>query len=123
MAVTRSLDLFAKERPVVDRETERGAYAGAEYPRPRRNLLLRERPPRNTARRYVVAKALAELPLDCFFAALHGYALDRATPGGLRCRPQQVLPLCAAAAARAGTFHWIRPDSSFAKKSMFRNAI
>ena len=65
----------------VDRETERGSYGGAEY---------------------VVAKAAAELPLDCAFAALHGWALDRATPGGLRCRPQEVLPLCAAASASLG---------------------
>ena len=54
LGVTRSLDLFAKERPVVARETERGSYGGAEY---------------------VLAKALAELPLDAFFAALMGWGL------------------------------------------------
>ena len=35
LGVTRSLDLFAKERPVVARETERGSYGGAQYVWPR----------------------------------------------------------------------------------------
>ena len=82
LGVTRSLDLFAKERPVVARETERGSYGGAEY---------------------VLAKALAELPLDAFFAALMGWGLQLSTPGGLRSRPAGPLALVAVAAS---TLDW-----------------
>ena len=81
LGVTRSLDLFAKERPVVARETERGSYGGAEY---------------------VLAKALAELPLDAFFAALMGWGLQLSTPGGLRSRPAGPLALVAVAASTLG---------------------
>ena len=81
LGVTRSLDLFAKERPVVARETERGSYGGAEY---------------------VLAKALAELPLDAFFAALMGWGLHFSTPGGLRSRPAGPLALVAVAASTLG---------------------
>lgn len=80
LSFVRSLDLFAKERPVVGRERERGLYGGYEY---------------------VIAKALAELPTDCAFAALHGATLAcrlRHSQGTrLRCRT--TLPLAAVAAA------------------------
>ena len=81
LGVTRSLDLFAKERPVVARETERGSYGGAEY---------------------VVAKALAELPLDAVFAALMGWSMSLATLGGLQSRPAGPLALVAVAASTLG---------------------
>ena len=46
----------------------------------------------------MLAKALAELPLDAAFAGLHGVAMDKCTPGGLRCRPAAPLALNADAA-------------------------
>ena len=66
---------------MVARETERGSYGGAEY---------------------VLAKALAELPLDAFFAALMGWGLQLSTPGGLRSRPAGPLALVAVAASTLG---------------------
>ncbi|KAH8078141.1 ATPase [Aureococcus anophagefferens] len=47
LPLTRALDLFGKERKVVAREVERGAYGGGEY---------------------VLAKALAEVPSDALAA-------------------------------------------------------
>jgi len=81
LPLTRALDLFGKERRVVAREVERGAYGGGEY---------------------VLAKALAEVPSDALFAALHGWALGRATAGGVRSAPAAPLALAAAASATLG---------------------
>ncbi|KAH8075592.1 ATPase [Aureococcus anophagefferens] len=81
LPLTRALDLFGKERKVVAREVERGAYGGGEY---------------------VLAKALAEVPSDALFAALHGWALGRATAGGVRSAPAAPLALAAAASATLG---------------------
>ena len=49
MALMKTIDLFAKEKPVVRREQQRNQYTSLEY---------------------LVSKALAEIPLDAGFAAL-----------------------------------------------------
>jgi hypothetical protein len=49
MALMKTIDLFAKERPVVDREQMRSQYSSFEY---------------------LLAKAMAEIPLDTLFAAI-----------------------------------------------------
>ncbi|KAK7253432.1 ABC transporter [Aureococcus anophagefferens] len=69
MCVLRdALDLFGKERKVVAREVERGAYGGGEY---------------------VLAKALAEVPSGAL-RPLHGWALGGAAHGrGVRSAPRR----------------------------------
>ncbi|KAJ8600139.1 hypothetical protein CTAYLR_003486 [Chrysophaeum taylorii] len=79
LSLVRALDLLAEEKPVVGRERERGLYRGSEY---------------------VLAKAIAEIPSDCAFAALHGWTLAwrlRSSQGTrLRCHP--AIPLAAVSA-------------------------
>lgn len=54
MSLMKSLSLFGKERPVVERERKRDQYSGANY---------------------LLAKTCAELPLDCAFTALFSCVL------------------------------------------------
>ena len=61
LALMKSLDLFAKERSVVVREQMRNNYFSIEY---------------------LMAKVLAEIPLDTSFALAFAYVLKRLT--GLR---------------------------------------
>jgi hypothetical protein len=61
LAVMKTLDLFAKEKPVVTRERMRRQYGGLEY---------------------LLSKALAELPLDACFGAAFAAVLKART--GLR---------------------------------------
>lgn len=49
MALVKTIDLFAKEKPVVRREQQRNQYSSIEY---------------------LLAKSIAEIPLDAVFAAL-----------------------------------------------------
>lgn len=58
MALMKTLDLFAKERPVVDREQMRSQYSSLEY---------------------LLAKAIAEIPLDSVFAAVFTTVLKSTT--------------------------------------------
>lgn len=61
MALMKALDLFARERAVVTREQMRSGYSGLEY---------------------LLAKALAEVPLDSSFSLVFAAVLKRLT--GLR---------------------------------------
>ena len=61
LALTKTIDLFAKEKPVVKREQQRRQYSSLEY---------------------LLSKALAELPLDTVFAAVFTTVLKSNT--GLR---------------------------------------
>jgi len=61
MALMKTINLFASERPVVEREQMRSMYSSLEY---------------------LVSKAIAELPLDVFFAAAFTTMLKAMT--GLR---------------------------------------
>ena len=61
MALMKTIDLFARERPVVEREQMRSQYSSLEY---------------------LLSKAIAELPLDVFFAAAFTTMLKALT--GLR---------------------------------------
>ena len=54
MAVTKTLDLFGRERPIVTRERVRRQYLGVDY---------------------VLTKLLAELPLDASFSAVFAWLL------------------------------------------------
>jgi len=54
LATMRALDRFAKERPIVGRERAEGKYTGLTY---------------------LLAKAIAEVPSDAFFAALFAVVL------------------------------------------------
>eukprot|EP00633_Aureoumbra_lagunensis_P002698 CAMPEP_0197287596 /NCGR_PEP_ID=MMETSP0890-20130614/4150_1 /TAXON_ID=44058 ORGANISM="Aureoumbra lagunensis, Strain CCMP1510" /NCGR_SAMPLE_ID=MMETSP0890 /ASSEMBLY_ACC=CAM_ASM_000533 /LENGTH=603 /DNA_ID=CAMNT_0042757475 /DNA_START=59 /DNA_END=1869 /DNA_ORIENTATION=+ len=85
LSLVRSLDLVAKERPVVGRETERRLYSGLEY---------------------LWAKALAELPGDMLFASAHGIILKwrlqqryKAGFSGEPLRASPAIPLATTAAA------------------------
>jgi ABC-type multidrug transport system permease subunit len=49
MALMKTVELFAKEKPVVQREQQRNQYSSLEY---------------------LLAKSIAEIPLDAFFAAV-----------------------------------------------------
>jgi ABC-type multidrug transport system permease subunit len=49
MALMKTIELFAKEKPVVQREQQRKQYSSLEY---------------------LLAKAIAEIPLDTVFAAI-----------------------------------------------------
>lgn len=49
MALVKTIDLFAKEKPVVQREQQRNQYSSLEY---------------------LLAKSIAEIPLDALFAAI-----------------------------------------------------
>ena len=85
LSLVRAFDLFAKERPVAGRERERGLYSGPEY---------------------VLAKALAELPSDVLFAALHGatlkWRLETTQNSTLSCSPAKPLAYAAAACGTLG---------------------
>uniref|UniRef100_A0A7R9ZKY9 ABC-2 type transporter transmembrane domain-containing protein n=1 Tax=Craspedostauros australis TaxID=1486917 RepID=A0A7R9ZKY9_9STRA len=61
MAVMKTIDLFAKEKPVVQREQQRDNYSSLEY---------------------LFSKSLAEIPLDAIFAAVFTTVLKATT--GLR---------------------------------------
>jgi len=54
MSLMKTLDLFAKEKPVVQREQQRRQYTSLEY---------------------LLAKAIAEIPLDTAFAAVFTFTL------------------------------------------------
>ena len=58
MALLKTLDLFAREKPVVMRERMRGHYDGAEY---------------------IIAKVIAEVPLDASFSVLFAVMLKQLT--------------------------------------------
>ena len=58
MALMKTIDLFAKERPVVDREQMRSQYSSLEY---------------------LLAKSFAEIPLDTLFAAVFTTVLKATT--------------------------------------------
>ena len=58
MALMKTIDLFAKEKPVVQREQQRRQYTSFEY---------------------LLSKAMAEIPLDTFYAALFTTALKAMT--------------------------------------------
>ena len=58
MALMKTIDLFAKEKPVVHREQQRRQYSSFEY---------------------LFSKAIAEIPLDSAFAAIFTTVLKHAT--------------------------------------------
>ena len=59
MALMKTLDLFGKEKPVVTRERMRSHYTGTEY---------------------LIAKLIAEVPMDCSFAVFFSVLLKRFVP-------------------------------------------
>ena len=58
MALMKTLDLFGREKPVVTRERMKNHYGGTEY---------------------LVAKMIAEVPMDCSFSVVFAYLLKKCT--------------------------------------------
>lgn len=58
MALMKTIDLFAKEKPVVRREQQRNQYTSLEY---------------------ILSKSIAEMPLDTVFAAIFTWVLKAAS--------------------------------------------
>ena len=82
LSTIKTLQLFKKERPIIERERSQEQY---------------------TALEYLLAKILAELPLDALVAAAYGYALQ--AKSNLRCGGHQiarVLSLLAVASSTLG---------------------